>query len=386
MNPQAPVILIGCGRSGSTLLDRMLNAHPEIHMLGETNFLTDRLWKLLSSSESGSQWTSADKRAYQNRNVFRSIRDNDGGSIASDREWADSEARRLGAIVARTIAELFSIESINKRHWGMKEIWNGGSTIADWAIYDATFPEATWVHIVRHPLSYVRSVIGWRGEESSDSAIREQLALWSRILAKARERSICERYIEIRYEDLVRTPGEALAELFGMLGLQWDARCVYPMRQHWVATKRLPTIDCDYFQQVLKSLGLMEIVGSLGYGGDEQPSQCQTSYSNVIEFDDSGRIVIRDGISKAIGPYWTFALATAPAIRDFLESEEAISSSLIDFSIYEDGQPLSRWGNPANFFRSPAGSFFCNESAVFFTTSDGSDPLTNGRCYSIWPT
>jgi hypothetical protein len=35
--PNGPIIIIGAGRSGSTLLQAMLDAHPKIRMLGEFN-------------------------------------------------------------------------------------------------------------------------------------------------------------------------------------------------------------------------------------------------------------------------------------------------------------------------------------------------------------
>ena len=44
MDCQAPIIVIGAGRSGTTLLKRILDAHPAISFAGETKFLTARLW------------------------------------------------------------------------------------------------------------------------------------------------------------------------------------------------------------------------------------------------------------------------------------------------------------------------------------------------------
>src|ERR1051325_199517 len=39
-----PVFVVGCGRSGTTLLRLMLDAHPELAIPGETHFLIT-LWK-----------------------------------------------------------------------------------------------------------------------------------------------------------------------------------------------------------------------------------------------------------------------------------------------------------------------------------------------------
>src|SRR5262245_115792 len=40
-----PIVIIGAGRSGSSLLGEMLDAHPSIHMLGEMDETVPQLWK-----------------------------------------------------------------------------------------------------------------------------------------------------------------------------------------------------------------------------------------------------------------------------------------------------------------------------------------------------
>ena len=37
---RAPIFLIGCGRSGTSLLRSMLNAHPRIYLLQESAFFS----------------------------------------------------------------------------------------------------------------------------------------------------------------------------------------------------------------------------------------------------------------------------------------------------------------------------------------------------------
>src|SRR4051812_1970161 len=40
----SPVLIIGAGRSGSSLLDATLGSHPQIRMLGEMQYAIPRLW------------------------------------------------------------------------------------------------------------------------------------------------------------------------------------------------------------------------------------------------------------------------------------------------------------------------------------------------------
>jgi hypothetical protein len=44
MNIYQPIILVGAGRSGTTLLTRLFDQHPDIDFRGETAFLLPRLW------------------------------------------------------------------------------------------------------------------------------------------------------------------------------------------------------------------------------------------------------------------------------------------------------------------------------------------------------
>src|SRR5437667_12872785 len=46
-DPQAPLVVIGAGRSGSTLLAAILAAHPDLCFKGETVFLLPKLWRVV---------------------------------------------------------------------------------------------------------------------------------------------------------------------------------------------------------------------------------------------------------------------------------------------------------------------------------------------------
>jgi len=52
LDVQAPIILVGAGRSGSTLLDAIIESHPDVYSVGETSFLFHRLWEALVERKS----------------------------------------------------------------------------------------------------------------------------------------------------------------------------------------------------------------------------------------------------------------------------------------------------------------------------------------------
>lgn len=384
MNLQGPIIIIGCGRSGSTLLDRVLNAHPSIHMLGETNFLTSKIWDTLHKSSRGSLWNAAARRSYQNKIELKSKEKKYAHvRFPTYDEWNDEESSRVARIVNSAVTDLFALNSIDKKFWGMKEIWNGGAFDVDWEIYDKVYPESYWVHLVRNPLGYLRSALGWNNLENTYESMRNQLENWYRILIKSRERSSLPRYVEIRYEDLLENPQVTLSKLFGFIGITWSHRCLQPIRQNWVATEQLPNINMTMFCECVKSLGLSETLDELGYTLDVQDLQPLTTYSKSVSYNENGNIDISSWVHEGIGLYWLFTLSTAPAVRDVLKSDCGNLPSLNQARIFEDGIPLARWSDPSTFSLSPLGSFFCNPGSIIFTTPDGSDPLTNGRCYTL---
>lgn len=376
----APIIVIGCGRSGSTLLDRVLNAHPEIHMIGETRFLTARLWKTLNECADGSMWNSAVRLAYRYRNAAEGQH-----QLPDDDEWTEIEGQRVASIVNRTVADLFVLDEVDKRFWGMKEIWNGGMDDIGWDIYDLVFPDATWVHVVRDPLGYVRSALGWKETTPTYDEVRHQLQTWMRILGKSRDRRATGRFVEIRYEDLVASPERALGALLERLELEWHGNCRAPLRHDWVATRRLPVIDPGWFAECVAEFDLAPTLGELGYSATADPEQATVSYSMAVERDGRGNLVIDAHVERGMGPYWLFVLSKAPAIMDALAADGFGAPSLNAFTLLEDGRPLRRLDARVELFKGPPGCYFSNSAVAFFTSTDGTEPVKNGRRYSICP-
>src|ERR1700733_11625074 len=69
----APVIIIGPGRSGTTLLDAALGEHPDMYMIGETQFLVQRVWKTLWEFPGFVTYKSATKIAQQTRPEWKGL-------------------------------------------------------------------------------------------------------------------------------------------------------------------------------------------------------------------------------------------------------------------------------------------------------------------------
>lgn len=213
-----PIILIGAGRSGSTLFARLLDSHPRIQFLGETDFLLPRLWR--------ETW---ENRFWLNFNVHtdRQPSSSRDSLPAIDQETLDAERERLAALVRRLFGDILKVRA-DADAWGYKEIWNGNDAVAcfPWDSYDEIFPEATWVHLVRHPFDFLLSVARWNLSPLTDSFVAHELSHWAQMVEWNRRRATRKKFIEIRYEDLKHHPKTTLLPIFSMAGIEWSDDCL----------------------------------------------------------------------------------------------------------------------------------------------------------------
>lgn len=370
MNAEAPIIIIGAGRSGSTLLDRMLDAHPDIHMLGETNFITAFLWKSLLDRQ---------KRHLLSMTEPAAILD---------------ELVRLGRVERRTIVELFELGSIRKARWGMKEIWNGARRTLDWSLYDRVYPDAVWVHLIRNPVDFSRSAVGWAGAEVGTESYLLKLRAWRRMVEVARGRASTDRLVEIRYEDLVAQPSHALVPLFERIGIPYSKACEEPLKESWVGSKSLPPLPAIPVEQLLGDAGLLEALQDFGYElvpdakGDSQvvrpcKNKLATAKGATAEEigSDAGSFLVMDAddMSPEEGHafcYW------APLLVGDADTPAAPQSS--QYLLLEDGEVIGTPHSLHSDIRAAGGGLWSHWGQnIFFSTSDQTDPRQNGREYAL---
>lgn len=259
-DPGAPIIVIGAGRSGSTLLVRILNAHPELSVKGETDFLLPRLWHAVWGNRFWHQWqhfTDTRPRAYAEYTP----------QIANHK-YGEEEVQ-AAQLTARFMAALVKAQP-ERRYWGFKEIWNGSAAHHfSWDEYDLVFPRATWVHIVRHPLDFLGSALSWNRGDRSLPHVQRQLDDWADMVRYSRERAATGRFFEIRYEDLKHAPQYALAPLFESLKVGWHPACQAVLGQKVLDSHRDPQTEDVVFRLLHKSRELCELAREYAYHLEE---------------------------------------------------------------------------------------------------------------------
>jgi hypothetical protein len=188
--PQGPIFIIGAMGSGTTLLRLMLDSHPNIAIPGETGFM----------------------RAY-NAHQFIPFK-------WSGRNWAKRlgwTRKELDRELAQFYEHLFMryVEQHGKQRWGEK------TPLHTFHVDDMAklYPEAVFVGIVRHPGGEVASCMSRFGHSLS-RATYHYLRYTKEVVRQAAHYH--DRFVVLRYEDLVLQPERALRELLDWLGEPWS--------------------------------------------------------------------------------------------------------------------------------------------------------------------
>lgn len=185
---RGPILIVGSARSGTTMLRLILDSHPRISCGEETHLLQTmepalgRHWRLLQRYGFPREfWTSRLAAFY-------------GGAMA------DYATRR------------------GKVRWADKD----PSTTLLLPLADELFPDAQYIHLIRDGHDVVAS---HRDRWGYRSGVRAARGAWRRYVEAARAfgtRLPADRYLEIRYEDLVADPEARLRAMFDFLGEAWD--------------------------------------------------------------------------------------------------------------------------------------------------------------------
>jgi Sulfotransferase family/Domain of unknown function (DUF5666) len=224
------VFIVGCARSGTTLLRRMVDAHPEIAIVPELDRLSGRyasregltpdglvtpafLRRLLESGFPGRF-----ERLSLSRQAFEEMLGRDDKI-----SYADLVTRlvdRYGEARGKTLVGNKSVDEVLHMPT-LHELW----------------PQAKFVHLIRDGHDVCLSVLSWRGAEKlalrfpswREDPVSTAAAWWEWRVRAGRDagRALgAELYYELRYEALVARPAEEIGALCSFLGIPYDEAMV----------------------------------------------------------------------------------------------------------------------------------------------------------------
>ncbi|HEX5595099.1 MAG TPA: sulfotransferase [Micromonosporaceae bacterium] len=230
MTNDRPIFVVGCPRSGTTMLQLMLHAHPRIAIPPETRFLLETYRE---RRRFGDLRRPANRRALAHFIVNRpQTRFFDLGldgpeMIAEIVAGPPTLGSALGSIF-RAYSDRF-----DKPRWGDKR----PAYLNNLDVVLRLFPDAQIVHIVRDGRDCVASLqeMPWHR-----TGIYHSIAAWAQAVDNARlarRRLAADSFYELRYEDLVVDPARELSALCDFLGEEYDEAMTRPAE---LATTAVP--------------------------------------------------------------------------------------------------------------------------------------------------
>jgi hypothetical protein len=259
MSSNRPIFLVGCPRSGTTLLSVLLHAHPRIAMPPETRFLLP---------------------AYRNRVAYGDLtREENRRRLAEDLTGRSANFADLGLDRAEVIEKIVAggptigsaagtiwrefARSRGKVRWGEKRpaYWR------DMGLILRLFPDAQVIHLVRDGRACVASLKNVHWWETGPLGAMTSWTMADAELRRLGRRLPRDSYHRLRYEDLLAEPRRELGRLCAFLGEEFDeamldhtraADDIVPTRKKWHDRTR-GALDPDRIEAWRQDLDRAEI-------------------------------------------------------------------------------------------------------------------------------
>ncbi|BCJ72486.1 sulfotransferase [Catellatospora sp. IY07-71] len=223
MGSDRPVFVVGCPRSGTTMLQLMLHAHPRIAIPPETRFLLAAYANRRSYGDLAepanrrrlAEWIVDGKTAFGDLGL-------DADVIIEEIAAGPPTLGSAMGIVFQAYARRF-----DKPRWGDKRpayLNNLGALLR-------LFPDAQIVNIVRDGRDCVASLGETPWQQGKD--VCHAISDWARAMdssARARRSLSADSYHEVRYERLVADPEPELRTICRFLGEEYDPAMAEPAR------------------------------------------------------------------------------------------------------------------------------------------------------------
>jgi tetratricopeptide (TPR) repeat protein len=195
----SPILIVGLPRSGTTLVEQILSAHPQVSAGGELPFWT--VW--------GESWDLERSQTSQPRTSH-------SGSIAAAASAYTDVLRRV-APRARFVTDKMPLNFL----------WAG--------LIHLAFPDATIIHCRRAAIDTALSIHQTHFNPrmpfpTGGIALVSTIRAYQRLCAHWRDVLPADRFVELDYEALVGNPETVIRRCVEACGLVWDQACVYPER------------------------------------------------------------------------------------------------------------------------------------------------------------
>jgi hypothetical protein len=219
VNPYA--FFVGCPRSGTTLLGRIGDAHPELAVIHETRWIADWWEKRTGLTPKGHVTPALLERLYEHPRFAK---------LGIDRAAVDRLLEQDGYVAyADFVTGLFDLygDLQHKRLVGDKT----PRYVRSIPILSELWREARFVHLIRDGRDVCLSVLDWRKGAPNfstwdEDAVSTTALWWEWHVRLGREAGAVlspDQYHELHYESLVADSERECTALCEFLGLDYDA-------------------------------------------------------------------------------------------------------------------------------------------------------------------
>lgn len=332
-----PLFVLAPARSGSSVVAAMLGQHPQLYGFPELRlFRGTTVAELLVDPPPGSGMPARERTAGLVRSLAQ-LHENRQSAQAAERafEWLRARAAwDVAAVFDHLMALVAPLVAVEK---------SPETSLTDDALQRVSqaYPEARYLHLVRHPWATVSSMINaWGGldywQVSAGAAPQFCLNIWreqhQRILAFGR-RVGRQRFTRVRAEDVINHPGDVLPSLCDWLDIDGGDASVGAMlcperscyatagprnacggfdpkflarpalRQLALPRSLTPPADWAIAQRAL--IAAMDLAGQFGYEDDRAQSNdggigLATRPGRDRRFARSGPAIVADGVEATV--------------------------------------------------------------------------------------
>lgn len=200
------VFVVGCPRSGTTFLQKLLESHPKLRSTPETHLFDKylgqdiRSWKDEIKAAATNAWFPG-LSSYLGEDSFRSM----------IREYA---LNLIGPHISELKSGELFIEKTPQHAEYLPEIMD-------------LFPESKIVHILRDARDVVASILAASASWGPyfPGAAPKAARMWVRYIDAVRsskDQLHNDQFYQLKYEDLVSSTKESMESLSGFLGIKWE--------------------------------------------------------------------------------------------------------------------------------------------------------------------
>jgi len=281
-----PVLILGAPRSGTSALSWAIGQHPNIAVLPETGW-----------------FPALGMGAYAAYKIGTARGEH--SQLSNARIQYDPFMAEFGATADRIVREGFErqleesmpgFRALSTPPWKQeasqsrlihhpldpKQRWVDGTPYNSFYAYilSVLFPDAQFIHIIRHPSLVVNSLMYFdrAGGDGKPAAPAKALQVWRQHVNAAveAESMLGDRIIRIRNDELRERPGDVMREVFGFLGEEFDERTLLPLSGNINSSRAASELEAtlktlagvpeyaeavDYYNRILASRVIAEPSG-----------------------------------------------------------------------------------------------------------------------------